>query len=134
LNQHNFNIFVYFSLNLPGETEVTFRETVDLANLIYDFYPSSLLKILNTIHTIDPLSPMNLNPEKFGIESTMSTFKDYYDYCEKTQQAGPDAKTEKLRGFKLAEPNKRNLERMVQTWDAQRPGRDNSWWPIPPSW
>lgn len=134
LNQHNFYIFVYFSINLPGETEDTFDETIELANLIYDFYPSSLLKILNTIHTIDPLSPMNLHPEKFGIESSMSTFMDYYTYCEKTQLASPEAKTEKLRGFKLDDPEKRKLERMVQRWDAQRLGKENSWWPIPPSW
>ena len=119
---------------MPGENEVTFRETVDLANLIYDFYPPSRLKILNTIHTIDPLSPMNLYPEKFGIESSMSTFMDYYSYCEQTQLALPEAKTEKLRGFKLAEPEKRTLERMVQTWERYRTGRENSWWPVPPSW
>jgi radical SAM superfamily enzyme YgiQ (UPF0313 family) len=134
LNQVKANIFVYFSLNLPGETEATFNETVDLANLIYDFYPPSRLKILNTIHTIDPLSPMNLYPEKFGIESSMSTFMDYYSYCEQTQLALPEAKTEKLRGFKLAEPEKRVLERMVQTWARYRTGKENSWWPVPPSW
>jgi radical SAM superfamily enzyme YgiQ (UPF0313 family) len=134
LNQVNANIFVYFSLNLPGETEVTFSETVDLAYLIYDSYPPSRLKILNTIHTIDPLSPMNLYPEKFGIESSMSTFMDYYSYCEQTQLALPEAKTEMLRGFKLAEPEKRVLERMVQTWERYRTGKENSWWPVPPSW
>lgn len=134
LNQVYTNIFVYFSLNLPGETEEIFNETVDLANLIYDSYPHSRLKILNTIHTIDPLSPMNLHPEKFEIESSMSTFMDYYTYCENTQLASPDAKTENYRGFKLADPDKRDLERMVKTWDAQRPGKEDSWWPVPPSW
>ena len=134
LNQVNANLFVYFSLNLPGENEMTFHETIDLANLIYDFYPHSRLKILNTIHTIDPLSPMNLHPEKFGIESSMSSFMDYYSYCENTQLALPDAKTEKLRGFVLAEPEKRALERMVQDWERHRPGKEISWWPVPPSW
>jgi hypothetical protein len=134
LDQHNANIFVYFSLNLPGETEDTFHETVDLANLIYDFYPASRLKILNTIHTIDPLSPMNLHPEKFGIKCDMSSFMDYYKYCESTQFALPDAKTGHLRGFKPAEPKKHHLENMVQIWDAQRKGKETSWWPIPPSW
>jgi hypothetical protein len=134
LNQINANIFVYFSLNLPGETVKTFKETLDLADLIYDSYPHSLLKILNTIHTIDPLSPMNLHPEKFGIESSMSSFMDYYTYCEKTQSALPDAKTEKLRGFKLAEPEKRSMEIMVQEWEKHRQGREMCWWPVPPSW
>jgi radical SAM superfamily enzyme YgiQ (UPF0313 family) len=134
LIQVNVNIIVYFSLNLPGETEGIIDETIDLANLIYDYYPHSLLKILNTIHTIDPLSPMNLYPEKFGIESNMSSFKDYYSYCENTQLTQDDAKTEKLRGFKLAEPKKRNLELMVQIWESNRKGKEISWWPIPPSW
>ena len=31
LNLYNFSIFVYFSLNLPGETEETMAESVDLA-------------------------------------------------------------------------------------------------------
>jgi hypothetical protein len=133
-NQVNANIFVYFSLNLPGETTENFSETVDLANLIYDFYPHSLLKILNTIHTIDPLSPMNLYPENFGIESSMSSFMDYYSYCENTQLASDDARTEKLRGFRPAEPKKRDLELMVQIWESNRKGKENSWWPVPPSW
>jgi hypothetical protein len=77
---------------------------------------------------------MNLHPEKFEIESSMSTFMDYYTYCENTQLASPDAKTENYRGFKLADPDKRVLERMVKTWDAQRPGKEDSWWPVPPSW
>jgi radical SAM superfamily enzyme YgiQ (UPF0313 family) len=134
LNQYNFYIFVYFSLNLPGETDETFNETLELANQIYDFYPSSLLKILNTIHTIDPLSPMNMHPEKFGIVSSMSTFMDYYNYCMETQLARPEAKTEQLRGYQLADPQKRNLQKMVQRWEAQRIGKENSWWPVPPSW
>jgi radical SAM superfamily enzyme YgiQ (UPF0313 family) len=134
LNQHHANIFVYFSLNLPGETEDTFAETLDLAKLIYDFYPVNLLKILNTIHTIDPLSPMNNHPEKFGIESSISTFMDYYAYCENTQHASPDSKTEKFRGFMVAKPEKRSIERMVKLWDAQVEGKEKSWWPVPPSW
>jgi len=133
-NQHQIHIFIYFSLNLPGETEVTFKETLDLANFIYDFYPPSRLKILNTIHTIDPLSPMNLQPEKFGIETSMSSFMDYYTYCEKTQFIQPEAKTEKLRGFSLAKPKRRAMEGMVQLWEIQRKGKENSWWPVPPSW
>lgn len=134
LDQVKANIFVYFSLNLPGENNTTFSETIDLANLIYDFYPHSRLKILNTVHTIDPLSPMNLHPEKYGIESSMSTFMDYYTYCENTQLASAEAKTEKLRGFKLAAPEKRNLEYMVEIWEQNRTGKEKCWWPVPPSW
>jgi hypothetical protein len=59
---------------------------------------------------------------------------DYYSYCENTQLTQDDARTEKLRGFRLAEPKKRDLELMVQIWESNRKGKENSWWPVPPSW
>ncbi len=134
LNLYSVPIFVYFSLNLPGEDETTIKETVALAQRIYMHYPSSLLKILNTCHTLDPLSPMQRHPEKYGISVSMKTFRDFYDYCRETQTAGPDARTGKWRGFALQEPDARSLARMADAWDAGRPGREASWWPIPPSW
>jgi radical SAM superfamily enzyme YgiQ (UPF0313 family) len=134
LNRHKIFIFVYFSLNLPGETRETFEETLELARSVYEFYPSSLLKILNTVHTIDPLSPMNLAPEKYGVKSNMHTFKDYYTYCFYTQLSGAGARVGEHRGFDLSEDGKRSLEEMANAWDNERMGREKSWWPIPPSW
>jgi tRNA A37 methylthiotransferase MiaB len=134
LSRHNFNIFVYFSLNLPGENAETFEETLELARSIYDFYPNSLLKILNTVHTIDPVSPMNLYPDKYGIQANMSTFMDFYNYCRDTRQAGPGARTGLHRGFQLSDPDARSLERMADAWDLARQGKEKSWWPVPPSW
>jgi radical SAM superfamily enzyme YgiQ (UPF0313 family) len=134
LSQKRFYLFVYFSLNLPGETAETFAETLDLAKSIYDFYPTSLLKMLNTVHTIDPVSPMNLYPEKFGITASMSTFMDFYNYCRDTRQAGPGARTGSQRGFNLSDPSARSLEAMANAWDRARVGREAAWWPVPPSW
>jgi radical SAM superfamily enzyme YgiQ (UPF0313 family) len=134
LNQYNLSIFVYFSLNLPGEDEETIHETVDLAERIYDFYPSSLLKILTSCHTVDPLCPMNVDPAKFGIEVDMSTFMDYYSYCRDTQLASEEARTEAHRGFRPRDPDTRDLAKMADIWDAARLGRESSWWPVPPSW
>jgi hypothetical protein len=134
LSQHRFYLFVYFSLNLPGETRETFEETLEVATSIYDFYPTSLLKILNTVHTIDPVSPMNMYPEKFGIQANMSTFMDFYEYCKQTSQAGPGARTGLYRGFQLSDPNARSLEAMANAWDQTREGRETNWWPVPPSW
>lgn len=133
-NKYNMYLFVYFSLNLPGETETTFVETLELAKLIYDYYPSRLLKILNTNHTVDPLSPMNERSEKYGIEATFKTFKDYYEYCRITGRLGPEARTELHRGFHLNDSKLRKLERMADAWDKGRQGRESSWWPIPPGW
>jgi radical SAM superfamily enzyme YgiQ (UPF0313 family) len=134
LRQHNFYLYIYFSLNLPGETEEIFEETLAVARQVYDSYPHNLLKILNTVHTIDPLSPMNVRAERYGVESSMSTFSDFYEYCRNTQMVDPDARTGKHRGFQLKEPQLRSLERMTKAWDAMRVGREESWWPIPPSW
>jgi hypothetical protein len=134
LNQYNLSIFVYFSLNLPGEDENTIHETVNLAERIYDFYPSSLLKILTSCHTIDPLCPMNVDPAKYGIEVDMLTFMDYYDYCRDTQLAAEAARTEAHRGFRPGAPGARDLAKMADIWDAARQGRESSWWPVPPSW
>jgi radical SAM superfamily enzyme YgiQ (UPF0313 family) len=127
-------LFVYFSLNLPGEDRQTFQETLNLAQEIYDFYPTSLLKILNTAHTIDPFSPMNWSPEKYGIISTMSSFKEYYIYCYETQYTDSTARTENQRGFRFTEGEARSVEDMANKWDWARVGRENSWWPVPPSW
>lgn len=127
-------LFIYFSLNLPGETNETLQETVQLAREIYDFYPSKYLKILNTAHTVDPLSPMALHPDKYGVKISMSTFKDFYEYCVNTRFGGPDARTELYRGFTLENPQARSVIRMADSWDASREGHEKSWWPVPPSW
>jgi clorobiocin biosynthesis protein CloN6 len=134
LSQHQSYVFIYFSLNLPGETETTFNETLDLAQAVYDFYPHSRLKILNTVHTIDPLAPMNVHAAKFGVESSMSSFKDFYEYCASTQIASSAARTGLHRGFDLAQPAVRSLEKMADAWDRARLGKEDCWWPVPPSW
>ena len=134
LSRYNIHLLVYFSLNLPGETEETFKETLNLANEVYEFYPPAVLRILNTVHTIDPFSPMNLFPDKFGIVSNMTSFMDFYTYCRETQFNSPEARTELNRGYKLKDVDARSLERMADAWDALRMGKEANWWPIPPSW
>jgi len=132
LNLYNVPIFCYFSLNLLGENDETIQESIDLARAICEFYPSSLLKIINSLHTIDPLSPMSADPEKYAIQRTMFTFMDYYNYCRDTHLNRPEARTEMHRGFEPLE--KRSLKAMADAWDAARLGRESSWWPIPPGW
>lgn len=136
LNLYNFSIFVYFSLNLPGETEETIAESVDLATRIYNHYPAPMLKILTSCHTLDPLSPMQQHPEKFGVDVTMHGFMDFYNYCKETQLADPDARTGAWRGFAIQDDSTsgRSLAAMADMWDAAREGKESSWWPVPPSW
>ena len=77
---------------------------------------------------------MNLFPDKFGIESSMTSFMDFYNYCQETQFSKPEARTELNRGFRLKDVDARSLERMANAWDEMREGREASWWPVPPSW
>ncbi len=134
LNEYNLHIFVYFSLNLPGETNQTFRETIRLAKEIYEFYPSSLLQIFNSAHTVDPFSPMSLYPEKYGIHTSMSTFMDYYNYCRDTRFSSDVARTEMYRGFTLNDLAARELKSLADAWDAEQLSRDTAWRPIPKKW
>lgn len=134
LAQRKMYLFVYFSLNLPGETLQTIEDTVQLAKDIYDFYPHALLKILNTVHTIDPLSPMNVKDVRFGIRSHMRTFLDYYSYCRDTGNQDPASRTGYHRGFEMTGRSQSDQETMVKLWEQARVGREGSWWPVPPGW
>ncbi len=134
LSRHKFYLFVYFSLNLPGETDETFKESLELAREIYYFYPNSLLKILSSVHTIDPLSPMNVKADRFGVQSSMVTFMDFYHYCQNTQEKDPASRTGLHRGFEMIDTDSRSLLKMADAWDRERTGKEVSWWPIPPSW
>jgi len=134
LKRHSVPIFVYFSLNLPGEDETAFEETLALAERIYGFYPSRLLKILNTCHTLEPYSPMTMERQKYSIEVSMSTFRDYYDYCRSTCLAGPEARTGLHRGFRTVGSTERSLGAMAEKWDDLGKGRESSWFPVPSSW
>jgi radical SAM superfamily enzyme YgiQ (UPF0313 family) len=134
LSQYETYILIYFSLNLPGETAETILESADLARDIYQFYPNRFLKIINSMHTIDPLSPMSTNAEHFGIQVNMSSFLDFYNYCKETSFQSPGSRTGLHRGFISQELNPGDLEKMVGIWEFERTGKESSWWPIPPGW
>lgn len=134
MNLYNLPIIVYFSLNLPGEDEEVVRQSIDLAQTIYDMYPRSKLKILNSCHTVEPLSPMEQHPGRYGVDVKWHTFKDWYEYCRNTQMELPGARTGEWRGFELLPPAERSIEAMADAWDAAAEGRESCWWPIPPRW
>lgn len=134
LASHKFYLFIYFSMNLPGETLETFQESLNLAEEIYHFYPHSLLKILNTVHTLDPLSPMNMYAEKYGIKAGMSSFMDYYEYCRDTGTADPNSRFGLRRGIEMAGRSQADQEQMVKSWEQMRVGKEQCWWPVPPGW
>lgn len=134
VNMYNVPIIVYFSLNLPGEDEEAIQQSIRLAQTIYDMYPHSKLKILNSCHTVEPLSPMTQRPEPYGVDIKWHTFRDWYEYCRNTQLQLPGARTGEWRGFDVLPPATRSVEAMADAWDAAASGREDFWWPIPPSW
>lgn len=134
LHLHDIFALIYFSLNLPGENGETLKETIALAEQLCQLYPPSRIRIMNSCHTLDPLSPMAVYPEKYAIDVTMRTFADWYTYCRDTQLGGPAARTELHRGFALSDPEGRALEAMANAWDTARAAHESCWWPIPPSW
>ncbi len=134
VNLYNVPIIVYFSLNLPGEDEEAIQQTIKLAQSIYNMYPHSKLKILNSCHTVEPLSPMTQHPGRYGVDIQWRTFRDWYEYCRNTQLQLPGARTGEWRGFDLLPPATRSVEAMADAWDAAADGHEATWWPIPPSW
>ena len=134
LNLYDIFALIYFSLNLPGETHETLKESIALAEEICQLYPPSRIRILSSCHTLDPLSPMAIYPEKYAIDVTMHHFNAWYNYCRETQLGGVAARTEMNRGFVLRDQAARSLETMADAWDAAREGHEECWWPIPPSW
>ena len=127
-------IFVYFSLNLPGETEATLTETIALARRIVESYPPELVTVVNMLHTVDPESAFAREPERFGITVQMRTFMHYYEYCYLTPYARPEARVGRVRGFEMDPPTGRSLARMADMWDAACAELGPSCKPVPPVW
>lgn len=116
LKEYSFPVTVYFSINLPREDNKTFENTLQMAREILDFYPGELLNIYNICHTIDPCSPMSLEPDKFFIDANMKSFMDYHHYCQLNPFSTRGEDIDKLRGFKTAPPGERDVGDMVVKW------------------
>lgn len=74
-------VTIYFSTNLPGETDYSFEQTIELANKIKNMFPKELLEIYCEPHTIEPISDISLHNNKYKIKNTLKTFEDYRMYC-----------------------------------------------------
>jgi len=109
-------LFVYFSLNLPGEDAVTYRETIALARKVHEIYPPRLLRMANMFHTIDPGSAIARRPERFGLRYRWDGFLDYYRYGQRSTEAKDDDAVTTLRGF--AAIKQRPLVAMFEQWVA----------------
>ncbi len=92
-------IVIYFSLNLPGETERTFQASLRLAERIARRYPAELLRMMGQPHTIDPYSAIARHPDEYGVDLQVRTFDDFYDHCRRTAAADPSLTVDGRHGF-----------------------------------
>jgi radical SAM superfamily enzyme YgiQ (UPF0313 family) len=132
--QHRIPVFVYFSLNLPGETPRAFERTLQLADEIGRFYPPELLRMLNTCHTLDPASPMSENPERFAAQVGYRTFQDYYTYCRGTGWQPRTVIRGQHRGFDVIGRPPEVIEGMARQWDEFAAQQPYNCAPVPRGW
>ena len=124
LRRHEVPVYIYFSFNLPGEDEKSFQRTLSLADRIFRMYPSHLLRIYSMCHTVDPASPMSVDPHKYGIQLGMRSFADYFEYCRQTYVARPEHAGGVLRGFSADGRRGEVVESMVRAWNRLCVGRE----------
>ena len=116
------NVFVFFSINMPGETEQSIQQTVELTRQLLDVAHPERVRAINIAHTLDPMSPMSLRPEAHGIADVHLRSLD--DYIRQATGPRPFTFAPGERGFTLEQP--RDLVAMVGAWDAladEAPGR-----------
>ena len=127
-------LYVYFSLNLPGETPKTFEETLRVAEQIGRRYPARLLRMINKCHTLDPGSPMSDTPSRFDVQPQYKTFIDYYGYCQQTGWQARIVTRGTLRGFASARLDPTQIEGLAQLWDAFAQEQEFTCFPVPRGW
>ncbi|MCB9765091.1 MAG: cobalamin B12-binding domain-containing protein [Alphaproteobacteria bacterium] len=126
LAARDLSVFVFFSLNLPGEDAHTLEATVALAERILDRLPPDRVRVMNICHTLDPASPLLRDPDGHGVtEVRLRTLADYVAYG---QAPRPFTFEEGERGFVV--PG-RDLRGMVQRWDEWCLGRGGGAIPVP---
>ncbi len=134
LAERELPLYVYFSINLPGETLQSFDQTIDLASEICRRYPPHLLRMINKCHTIDPASPMSENPKRYGIRVKYKSFMDYYRYCEATAWQARHVTRGEHRGFDNLRLRNVQVEQMARKWDAFAEAQDARCFPVPRGW
>jgi radical SAM superfamily enzyme YgiQ (UPF0313 family) len=82
LRKYDQVVEIFFASNLPWETRETWPESIRVMEEIVMNYGLDRLLAYAGFLTIDPMSPMWLMPEKYGIEREFTGFDDYYRMTE----------------------------------------------------
>jgi radical SAM superfamily enzyme YgiQ (UPF0313 family) len=80
LVKNNITTQLYYSMNVPGENENTFQDTLNQIQYIIENYPLRLLKFCCQGVVVDPMAPVRKKNQDIKIE--LETFMDYYNYCK----------------------------------------------------
>ncbi|MCC7355312.1 MAG: cobalamin-dependent protein [Anaerolineae bacterium] len=134
LKPHQMPVYLFFSLNVPGENNVTFKKTLRLARDACQLYPPHLLRMINMVHTVDPCSPISRDPAGHRLKVEFKTFADYYTYCRETPVLREDVPLEAWRGYEPLNKATRSLEQMARQWDDFCAEQAARCYPVPRTW
>jgi len=79
LKGHGVFCDVFFTLGVPYENEKNLQQTIQLQKKIRDRYPN-VRGIRTFTIEMEPGSPWHLDPEAFGVKTSLQTFMDFYHY------------------------------------------------------
>ncbi|EKP95594.1 B12-binding domain-containing radical SAM protein [Thermaerobacter subterraneus] len=115
LSKATFELQVFFAANLPWETETTWQETLRLTRDIVSVYGCDRLTLYAGFITIDPMSPMWLNPDTYNIHRYFSGLSDYWRMTnEGVRRPGYESEELTIAGVR------RNLERFREVAISMR--------------
>jgi hypothetical protein len=77
---------LFFTLGIPFEREMDVQETIRLQKMIRDRY-SNVRGIRTFTIEMEPGSPWHLDPEEYGVETSLKNFMDFYHYHSGNQSA-----------------------------------------------
>ncbi len=76
LEQHGVSTGIHFLIGLPGETEQSCRDKINMSMTIVEGKKNIWISRIIP-YTIDPHCIMALNPKQFGVKLFFNTFRDY---------------------------------------------------------
>jgi radical SAM superfamily enzyme YgiQ (UPF0313 family) len=79
LREHRVLCDLFFTFGIPFEKEDDLSKTIAMQKKIRKNYPNVRAIRTFTIE-LEPGSPWHLDPEEFGIQTSLRTFKDFYQY------------------------------------------------------
>jgi radical SAM superfamily enzyme YgiQ (UPF0313 family) len=82
LRNYAHGVEVFFAANLPWETTGTWEDSVELMDRIVDRFGNERLTAYAGFLTLDPMSPMWLEPERFEIVPQFRCLGDYLEMTE----------------------------------------------------